>query len=131
MQFSAYALLLYPVSETSVPLLPLLQAQAFVGAELEAGIYASGAQFLQHICFLGCSPDIELEPHASKPFCYVRLPVDDAITLFQPIRKPLLQLRRWVMVGNVHEAEAVPDAALLSALETASACRWKFAYLKP
>lgn len=131
MQLSAYALLLYPVCEMHVPLLPVLQVQEFVGVELEAGLYTVGEQFLQQICFLGCSPDIELEPHTSKPFCYVRVPVGDEVTEFQPIRKPVLHLRQWVMVGNVHEAEAVPDAELLNALEAASGCRWKFAYLKP
>lgn len=131
MQLSAYALLLYPVSETDLDLFPVLQAQEFVGDALENGVYAVGEQFLQQICFLGCSPDIELEPHADKAFCYVRIPVGNETTEFQPIRKPQLKLRQWVMVGNVHEAEAVPDAELLNALESASGCRWKFAYLKP
>ena len=131
MQLSAYALLLYPVRETGLEVLPVLQAQALIGGVLTDGVYAVGEQFLQQICFLGCSPDIELEPHNSKPFCYVRVPIGEAITEFQPIRKPLLRLRQWVMVGNVHEAEAVPDAELLNALESASGCRWKFAYLKP
>lgn len=131
MQLSAYALLLYPVRETHVSLVSVLQAQEFIGAELEEGLYTVGEQFLQQICFLGCSPDIELEPNAGKPFCYVRLAVRNEVTEFQPIRKPVLRLRQWVMVGNVHEAEAVPDAELLNALETASGSRWKFAYLKP
>ncbi|MDD5391630.1 MAG: hypothetical protein PHE17_01290 [Thiothrix sp.] len=131
MQLSAYRLLLYPLQETGVSVTPVLQTLGVLGAPLAAGVFATGEHFLDHLCFLGCSPDIELEPQDNKPFCYIRVPMDGEITIFQPIRKPVLHLQQWVVVGNIHEAEAVPDAALLTALETASGCRWKFAYLKP
>ncbi|MBJ6610708.1 MAG: hypothetical protein JG718_10145 [Candidatus Thiothrix moscowensis] len=131
MPYSAYCLLLYPQAETAGSVVPALQAAGMLGAMLDEGVFAVGEQFLQHICFLGCSPDIELEPHPVNPFCYVRVPVDDAEMAFRPIRKPLLRVRQWVLIGNVHEAEAVPDAALLDVLAAASGCRWKFAYLKP
>lgn len=131
MPLSTYCLLLYPQGATTTPVLPVLHAVGLLGKALEEGVFATGEQFLQHVCFLGCSPDIELEPHPVKPFCYVRVPVDDAEMAFRPIRKPLLRVRQWVLIGNVHEAEAVPDAALLDVLAAASGCRWKFAYLKP
>ena len=35
--------------------------------------YAVGKNFLSHFTFMGCSPDIELEPQTDKPFCYVGL----------------------------------------------------------
>ncbi len=131
MQLSAYRLLLYPVQDSHAPLQPVLDRQGMLGKELAAGVFSVGETFLEHICFLGCSPDIELEPQTAKAFCYVQLPVMDEGQDFQPIRKPALHLHQWVVIGNIHEAEAVPDATLLEALETASGCRWKFAYLKP
>jgi len=105
-----------------------VQAVGLLGAELAAGTFAVGEQFLSLICFLGCSPDIELSPHAGKPFCYVQLPSNDEPVVFQPIRKPARPLRCWVAIGNIYESEAIPDAALLQALETASGGAWKFAY---
>jgi hypothetical protein len=131
MQLSAYRLLLYPVQDCDTAIRPVLDKQGMLGNELGGGVFSAGENFLDHICFLGCSPDIELEPQTGKAFCYVQLPVGDELITFQPVRKPLLPLRHWVIVGNIHESEAIPDAALLDALETASGCRWKFAYLKP
>jgi hypothetical protein len=131
MQLSGYRLVLYPVQASTADVRPVLQALALLGASLAEGIFATGEQFLDHVCFLGCSPDIELEAQTDKPFCYIRLPTTGETVTFQPIRKPPLCLQQWVVVGNIHEAEAIPDAALLTALETASACRWKFAYLQP
>ncbi|QLQ33783.1 MAG: hypothetical protein HZT40_21650 [Candidatus Thiothrix singaporensis] len=105
-----------------------LQAVGLLGEPLGEGRYAVGEAFLSLVCFLGCSPDIELTPQADKPFCYVQLPqTAEAVTL-ELIRKPPVSTASWVLVGNVHEAEAVPDAALLDALESASGCRWKYAY---
>ncbi|MDX9987005.1 hypothetical protein [Thiothrix unzii] len=131
MQLSAYRLLLYPLQPTEAAILPTLQTCGLLGAPLAVGVFATGETFLDHLCFLGCSPHLELEPCTDRAFCYVQLPADNTETTFQPIRKPALNLKQWLVIGNVHEAEAVPDAALLSLLETATACRWKFAYLKP
>jgi hypothetical protein len=131
MQLSAYRLLLYPLQATNAEISPTLKTCGLLGTPLAEGIFATGEAFLDHLCFLGCSPHIELEPCVDRAFCYVQLPTDNTEITFQPIRKPLLHLRQWLVIGNVHEAEAVPDATLLSLLETATACRWKFAYLKP
>ena len=53
---------------------------------------------------------------------------DSTPVVFNLIRKPVLSTSTWVIIGNIHEAEAVPDAALLNALEAASGCHWKYAY---
>lgn len=131
MELSAYRLLLYPVLDNMADIQPTLEQQGILGKQLAENLFSAGERFLDHICFLGCSPDIELEPQADKAFCYVQLPSAVEMAIFQPIRKPILQLHQWVVIGNIHEAEAVPDTALLDALETVSGCRWKFAYLKP
>jgi hypothetical protein len=133
MQYSHHQLVLFPVQADSAAIAAMqlercLRGVNLLGEALGGGRYAVGEAFLSLLCFLGCSPDIELTPHADKPFCYVQLPQDDALVEFNCIRKPLIKVGTWVIIGNIHEAEAVPDAALLSALEAASGCRWKYAY---
>ncbi len=132
MQYSAHQLVLFPVAVTDTPtvvsLEPCLQTLGLLGEGLGDGRFAVGEAFLSLVCFLGCSPDIELVPQAGKPFCYIQLPSSTALVDFHLIRKPLVQAREWVIIGNIHEAEAVPDAALLSALDAATGGRWKYAY---
>ena len=36
--------------------------------------YEVGEEFLSLICFMGCSPNIEMEPQENSPFCYVETP---------------------------------------------------------
>jgi len=133
MQYSNHQLVLFPVQTEGVVIAATqlercLCALDLLGEALGDGRYAVGEAFLSLLCFLGCSPDIELEPQENKPFCYMQLPQDTTPVDFQLIRKPLVRVAAWVIIGNIHEAEAVPDAALLSALEAASGCRWKYAY---
>lgn len=132
MQFSTHQLILFPAQPDIVfensHLSACLQPLGLLGQALGEGRYTTGNDFLSLLCFLGCSPDIELEPQADKPFCYLQLPQTQQALEFQLIRKPVLRTASWVIIGNIHEAEAVPDAALLDALETASGCRWKYAY---
>lgn len=132
MQFSTHQLLLFPaqpdIALENGHLEACLRALDVLGQSLGEGRYATGDAFLSLLCFLGCSPDIELEPQADKPFCYLQLPQTMEPVEFQLIRKPLVRTASWVIIGNIHEAEAVPDAALLAALEAASGCRWKYAY---
>ncbi|WMP16053.1 hypothetical protein [Thiothrix lacustris] len=132
MQFSTYQLVLFPVEPdkglTVERLHECLQPLGLLGQELGNSRYAVGEAFLSLLCFLGCSPDIELEPHADKAFCYVQLPEDATPVDFHLIRKPVISVTSWVIIGNIHEVEAVPNAALLSALEAASGGRWKYAY---
>lgn len=131
MQLSAYRLLLYPAQESCIDIQPVLEQYGMLGKQLTAGVFSVGEQFLDRICFLGCSPDIGLEPLANKAFCYIQLPAEGKSTTFRPIRKPELRLHQWIIIGNIHESEAIPDTALLHALEATSGHRWKFAFLKP
>jgi hypothetical protein len=131
MQFSTHHLVLFPtrtVPPDNNALLHCLSDLGLLGESLGGGRYRVGESFLSLVCFLGCSPDIELEPQANKPFCYIQLPEGAALENIQLIRKPLLSVANWVVIGNIHEAEAVPDSALLDRLEAASGCRWKFGY---
>ncbi|MFN3785236.1 MAG: hypothetical protein ACK4RS_00215 [Thiothrix sp.] len=130
MHFSPHQLVLYPAQATAggSDLRQCLHRLGFIGAALGDGYYATGEQFLSLLCFLGCSPDIELDPHPSKPFCYVQLPPTTETVTFAFKHKPALHTTVWVVIGNIHEAEAVPDTALLDALAAVSGQRWKYAY---
>ncbi len=35
--------------------------------------YQTGENFLSLLCFMGCSPNIELTPQDNKPYCYVEI----------------------------------------------------------
>nr|AJG38006.1 hypothetical protein [uncultured Gammaproteobacteria bacterium] len=35
--------------------------------------YEVGDKFLSQLTFMGCSPDIELEPQENKPYCYIEI----------------------------------------------------------
>ncbi|WML89420.1 hypothetical protein RCF98_10600 [Thiothrix lacustris] len=133
MQYSRHQLVLFPTSSETTPLTPsalhtCLRKLGLLGETLGKGYYTTGKDFLSLLCFLGCSPDIELKPHPDKVFCYVQLPENETALDLHLIRKPTLNVTNWVIIGNIHEAEAVPDATLLSALEAASGERWKYAY---
>lgn len=134
MQFSTYQLVLFTTATTpdALPMAELqkgLQDLGLLGADLGAGYYACGEQFLSLLCFLGCSPHIELEPREQGSFCYVQLPQQDtAIQDLQLIRKAPQQCTTWLVIGDIHEAEAVPDTALLDHLEQLSGSRWRYGY---
>lgn len=186
MMYSQHCLVLFPVEPDAVlsqaVLTGVLQAQGVIGDELEPDYYKIGEQFLSLICFLGCSPFIELEPQKDKPFCYVQVPDAAAQPLFMagrnvkvprcpacktPYKELVEQLlavtavgddvlaertcrecgtaflpaeRNWrksavfartrIVIGNIHESEAVPDAALMQALAAASGVEWQYAYLR-
>ncbi len=53
----------------------LLQSIQFIDTPYNGETdYMTGEHFLDLIAFMGCSPDIKLEPDSSKqPFCYIRL----------------------------------------------------------
>lgn len=130
MRFSPHQLVLYPAQAAAdtLDLKQCLHDIGLIGTVLGDGYYATGAQFLSLLCFLGCSPDIELDPHPSKPFCYVQLPQTPDMVTFTFKRKPTIHTAAWVVIGNIHEAEAVPDTALLEVLAAASGQPWKYAY---
>jgi Zn ribbon nucleic-acid-binding protein len=88
---AAYKLLLYPQDPDCAPVDPAvladdLQDIGFIAAPVtvpDGVFYPAGAQFLQLLSFLGCSPAIELDPpadpaalaaaRASGSFCHVYL----------------------------------------------------------
>jgi hypothetical protein len=80
MWHAEYRLYLYPTDITKkIPtelLEKTLQNINFIDTELSrapAHRYKVGEEFLSLICFMGCSPNIEIEPQKNSPFCYVEI----------------------------------------------------------
>ncbi|MEE9304342.1 MAG: hypothetical protein V3U84_11235 [Thiotrichaceae bacterium] len=74
---SEFKLYLYPEkpdyqADLSV-LISLLKNLKFLGKSLSQHHYAVGDNFLSLLTFMGCSPDIELEPQDNKPYCYIEV----------------------------------------------------------
>jgi hypothetical protein len=180
-----YRLYLYPTDTTrNIPYKKLERALrniAFIDTALESDKgyrYQVGEQFLSLICFMGCSPNIEIEPQQNRPFCYVEIAKDsdephfivgsnvkkvncphckkplatlvDALlsepsgllqqhcTLCDSVidpekinwRKSAFIAKTWILLGNIYEAEAVPDEKLLATLQQVSGCQWQYAYIR-
>ena len=76
-----FKLMLYPVDSALDINLDTLKKHlnnlGLLGEALEELLgdehYAVGDNFLSQFTFMGCSPDIELEPNPDKPFCYITL----------------------------------------------------------
>ncbi len=51
----------------------LLKDIKLLGEALSDTHYAVGDNFLSQLTFMGCSPDIELEPHPHKAYCYIEI----------------------------------------------------------
>jgi hypothetical protein len=137
MILSDYWLVLYPVTTglfiPAESLVRVLSDNELSGPSLNQDCFAAGEQFLSHICFLGCSPAIELEPQPDKAFCYVRIP---AVPLAQLTghnskvrRKSVLLARSCIIIGNIYESEAVPEPALLALLEKSTGSAWHYTYM--
>jgi len=45
----------------------------FISNKLSAKRHATGGKFLSLLTFMGCSPNIELEPQDDKPYCYIEI----------------------------------------------------------
>ena len=70
-----------------------LRALGFIGEQLDERQYLTGDQFLHHICFVGCAPNIALEPAQGEHYLRVDIPHLDAPSLFtaprtQPVHCP-------------------------------------------
>jgi len=50
-----------------------LKDEEFINKKLERNRFSTGNTFVSRLTFMGCSPDIELEPQTDKPFCYIEL----------------------------------------------------------
>lgn len=54
-------------------LISLLKKLRLVGNFLSRNHYATGGNFLSLLTFMGCSPNIELEPQDDKPYCTIEI----------------------------------------------------------
>ena len=178
---SNYSLVLYPndflFSLPEEQLINILSGFDFIGSQEAEDRYLIGEQFLSFICFMGCSPDIELTPQPdNKPYSYIELTVERHAVqcmISQNVKLPrcphckadLLELptllkkqcslavnchscnevlnpaklnwrktaafaKNIIAIGNIYEAEAVPDQQLLDLLEEATGVAWKYAYIR-
>ena len=77
MWHSPFKLYLYPdnsdnhIDEKKIA--SLLEKKQLIGNTIAKGRYAAGNEFLSLLTFMGCSPDIEIEPQHDKPFCYIEI----------------------------------------------------------
>ena len=78
---SEFKLYIYPDKSDyqvdSEELLYLLKNIELAGRFLSGSRYEAGKKFLSLLTFMGCSPDIELEPQDKKPYCYIEI---DSVT---------------------------------------------------
>lgn len=63
-----------PVSDDPGVLVKAMEELGLVGSRVEQSPsdYLPGDRFLDHITFLGCSPNIALSPEEGKQYCYIR-----------------------------------------------------------
>ena len=70
-----FKLYLYPDDSSlfvdKLDLESLLSAIEFIGQKQIESRFQVGNKFLSLLCFMGCSPNIELEPQDDKPYCYI------------------------------------------------------------
>ena len=77
MWHSPFKLYLYPEnSKSSIEFSSILQTLKdleFIDSNIAEKRYATGDYFVSLITFMGCSPNIELEPQEDKPYCYIEI----------------------------------------------------------
>jgi hypothetical protein len=56
-----------------VTLASLFEKIKLTGSLLSKNRYETGESFLSLLIFMGCSPNIELEPQDDKPYCYIEI----------------------------------------------------------
>ena len=91
---SKFQLHLFPENpETTLPqneLINALATMAFIGdaedkVDHQDTRFLTGEKFLSHLCFLGCSPDIEFIPNSEdpdSPYIYIEIPETNPIPQF-------------------------------------------------
>ena len=76
-----FKLFLYPenpdMTLKSHQLIELLAKQAFIGKKLSDKRFSTGENFTSLLTFMGCSPNIELEPQENAPYCYIEIEKSD------------------------------------------------------
>lgn len=76
-----FRLYLYPDDPVFIASAPDLESRLldlqFIDRKLENNRYSTGSSFVSLLTFMGCSPNIELEPQENKPFCYIEINTAD------------------------------------------------------
>lgn len=84
MWHAEFRLYLYPedpvFSADVTALKPLLSDLQFIDKKLDEKCYSTGNSFVSLLTFMGCSPNIELEPQEDKPFCYIEIDTTESPT---------------------------------------------------
>lgn len=72
-----HKLYIYPIDPNiSIPKVLIsnfLEKEEFTGDIIERRRFSTGTRFLSHLTFMGCSPNIELDPQEDKPYCYIEI----------------------------------------------------------
>jgi len=86
---SPFKLYLYPANQLNVAnihqILVLLKKLHFIDQKISDTRYSTGDGFLSLITFMGCSPDIELDPHENVPYCYIEIESSEALRFISGI----------------------------------------------
>lgn len=76
-----FKLMLYPSDSSYLydgdKMVYFLKSKELIENNIGGNRYSTGSQFVSLLTFMGCSPDIELEPQNNKPYCYVELETRD------------------------------------------------------
>ena len=111
MWHAEFKLMLYPVRscDRSVHYQQLLKEVKIIGDKLGKNRFSVGDEFLSQFTFMGCSPDIELEPQCDgTPFCYIEIEEQDE--------------SQFVSGSNLKKAKCTHCKSTLSAPITSSQC---------
>ena len=77
MWHSEFKLYLYPDHPKYITnidnLVSILYKVELIEKQIETTRYRTGNQFTSLLTFMGCSPNIELEPQKNKPYCYIEI----------------------------------------------------------
>ncbi|GAA0425042.1 hypothetical protein GCM10009133_36970 [Cocleimonas flava] len=57
----------------------------FIGTKQGERRYTTGKNFVSLLTFMGCSPNIELEPQENKPYCYIEIIIEKEAKFFSGI----------------------------------------------
>jgi len=60
----------------------MLKELDFIDSKIRDKRYATGDNFVSLLTFMGCSPNIELEPQEDKPYCYIEINTNEKETFY-------------------------------------------------
>ncbi len=85
MWHSPFKLHLYPekpdYSFDNESLISCLKNIKFIDSEISESRFTTGDELVSLLTFMGCSPNIELEPQDDKPYCYIEIENYETIQL--------------------------------------------------